>query len=104
MTLRVLAIVMLLGCSGKHTPRTHQVAIRGMQFVPAQLSVDVGDTITWTNEDVMPHTVTAAGAATAFDSKDIAAKATWSLTVSATGDYAYVCSYHPTMKGQLAVH
>ena len=104
MSARALALVFLLGCGSKHAPKTYQVEIKGMQFVPAQLTVDAGDTIVWTNSDVLPHTVTSGIPSPAsFDSKEIAAKATWSLTVSAAGDYAYNCSYHPTMHGQLTV-
>lgn len=104
MSARAFALVLLLGCGSKHAAKTHQVEIKGMQFVPAQLTVDVGDTIVWTNEDVLPHSVTSGiPSPVTFDSKEIAAKATWSLTVSAAGDYTYICSYHPTMHGQLTV-
>lgn len=104
MSARALAFVLLLGCGSKHAAKTYQVEIKGMQFVPAQLTVDVGDTIVWTNDDVLPHTVTSGIPSPAsFDSKEIAAKATWSLTVAAAGDYNYGCTYHPTMKGQLTV-
>lgn len=93
--------VALVGCS-KHEPRTHQVVITGMQFVPANLSVNVGDTIVWTNQDVLPHTATSGiPSPMAFDSKEIASRRQWSLTVSAAGDYAYSCTYHPTMRGTL---
>jgi plastocyanin len=104
--MRALALsVALLGCGEKHAARTHQIEIKGMQFVPAQLTVDVGDTVVWTNNDVLPHTVTSGiPAPMAFDSKAINAKAQWSLTVSAAGDYNYVCSFHPTMKATLTVH
>ena len=104
MSARVLALVFLLGCGSKHAAKTYQVEIKGMQYVPAQLTVDVGDTIVWTNNDVLPHTVTSGvPSPTTFDSKEIGANATWSLTVSAAGDYTYNCSYHPTMHGQLTV-
>jgi plastocyanin len=94
----------LLGCGSKHEPRTYHVAIRAMQFVPAQLTVDVGDTIVWTNEDVLPHTATSGIPAPAvFDSKQIASKHEWQLTVSAAGEYSYACTYHPTMLGKLVV-
>jgi amicyanin len=95
----------LLGCGSKHQSRTYQVEIRGMQFVPAELAVDVGDTVVWTNLDVLPHTVTSGiPAPAAFDSKEIASKQQWSLTVSAAGEYAYACTYHPPMQGKLVVH
>ncbi|NVB82566.1 MAG: hypothetical protein HOV81_29570 [Kofleriaceae bacterium] len=90
------AVLVLSGCD-KHEPHTHHVAIRDMQFVPADLSVSVGDTIVWTNEDIVPHTVTAAG----FDSTAIESKQQWRHVVAVTGDYSYVCSFHPTMHGTI---
>jgi plastocyanin len=102
MIARFALCLALAGCGSKHEPKTYQVEIRGMQFVPASLTVDVGDTVVWTNHDVLPHTVTSGiPAPTAFDSKEIAAKAQWTLTVSAAGEYNYACTYHPTMLGKL---
>ncbi len=83
-------------------PRTHHVDIRAMQFVPAELTVAVGDTVIWTNADVMPHTVTAsAQSAVTFDSGEIASKQRWTYTVTSTGELVYVCAYHPTMRAKL---
>jgi plastocyanin len=103
--MRSLAIcVALMGCGSKHQPTTYQVEIRGMQYVPAELSVAVGDTIVWTNRDVLPHTVTSGIPAPAtFDSKEIGATKQWTLTVTAAGEYSYACTYHPTMHGTLRV-
>ena len=104
MMLRAAALgLALLGCSTPE-PKTYQDEIRGMQFVPAELTVNVGDTIVWTNEDVVPHTATSGVAAPiSFDSKELASKQTWQLTVTASGEYAYACTYHPTMTGKLVV-
>lgn len=91
-----------LGCGAKHAPKTHQVEIRAMQFVPAELTVAVGDTIVWTNHDVMPHTVTSEAASTVtFDSQSIESKQVWSYTVTTAGELPYVCTFHPTMRGKL---
>ena len=93
----------LFGCA-KHEPRTYEVAIVGMQFVPAELSVSIGDTIVWTNQDVLPHTVTSGiPSPIAFDSKEIASHREWRMTASAPGEYAYTCAYHPTMRAKLVV-
>lgn len=93
------AVLVLSGCD-RHEPRTHHVAIRDMQFVPADVSVSVGDTIIWTNEDIVPHTVTSA-ARSGFDSAAIESKRQWRHVVAVTGDYSYVCSFHPTMHGTI---
>ena len=104
----VLALLVVIGavaCGNKRAPVTHHVEIRGMQFVPASLDVAVGDTVVWTNQDVLPHTVTSGiPSAATFDSKAIEAKAEWSYQVTTTGEIAYVCTYHPTMHGKLVAH
>ena len=72
-----------------------------MQFDPQTLSVRSGDRIEWVNDDPFPHTASAT--AGAFDSKAIAANASWSYVAAKQGEYAYACTYHPTMKGKLIV-
>ena len=100
----VLAIgIGLAACSAKaREPHTHQVEIRAMQYVPAYLDVAVGDTVVWTNADVVPHTVTSSVPSVAvFDSRSIGNKQQWQYTVTKAGEHAYVCTYHPTMKATL---
>jgi plastocyanin len=77
------------------------VTIEGMKFVPERLEVAAGDTVTWTNRDLVPHTVTAAGAG--IESGNLAPGASWRHTVRRHGDIAYVCRYHPAMKASLVV-
>jgi plastocyanin len=72
------------------------VAIEGMKFVPERLEVAVGDSVTWTNKDLVPHTVTAPGAH--LDSGPIAPGASWNFVVRRRGELPYLCRFHPTMK------
>jgi plastocyanin len=81
--------------------RTHTVTIESMRFQPATLTIATGDTIVWVNKDLVPHTATSK--AGAFDSKDIPADTSWRYTVRTKGDFAYICAFHPTMKGKLRV-
>lgn len=80
---------------------THTVAIDGTAFVPATLTVQRGDRITWTNRDPFPHTATAQGRA--FDSGSIAAGRTWSWVARTPGTYDYLCTLHPGMTGRVIV-
>ena len=80
---------------------THSVAIDGTSFQPSVLTVKVGDTITWTNKDPFPHTVTST--AGAFDSHEIAPGKSWKYSAAKKGEFAYVCLLHPTMKATLKV-
>ncbi len=100
-----LLCVGLAACGAKaREPQVHQVAIRAMQFEPAELTVAVGDTVVWTNTDVVPHTVTSAPASPLkFDSQAMERKQQWRYTVTVAGDLDYVCTFHPTMLGKLSV-
>jgi plastocyanin len=51
------------------------------------------------NRDPFPHTATAE----AFDSKVIAAGSSWTYPPKTPGEFPYVCTLHPTMKGTLRV-
>jgi plastocyanin len=79
---------------------THRVVIDGLKYEPEMLTVRRGDTIVWTNKDPFPHTVTAPGK---FDSHDIAANGSWKFVARTAGEYAYICTLHPNMKGTLKV-
>lgn len=86
--------------AGATKAATHTVVIDGVRFEPETLEVKAGDTVVWLNKDPFPHTVTAKGA---FDSHDIAAGKSWSYTPRKAGEYAYLCTLHPNMRGTLKV-
>jgi plastocyanin len=77
------------------------VVIENMQYAPAELHVRRGERVTWVNQDLVPHTVTARDKS--FDSQSIAAGASWSLVAAHAGRFAYACSFHPTMVATLVV-
>lgn len=71
--------------------------MRGGAFIPASLVVAVGDTITWRNDDVVPHTATGAE----WDSGELGAGAAHSHVVRAADLGRYACRYHPAMVAAL---
>jgi len=77
------------------------VAIEGTAFSPVALRVAVGDTVVWVNNDPFPHTATAVSGG--FDSKSIAPDASWRFKAMKKGEFPYVCTLHPTMKGTVTV-
>ena len=81
-------------------PATHTVVMKATSYAPPASTVKLGDVVVWRNEDPFPHTATAAGV---FDSKSIAAGASWTYKPKAAGEYVYVCTFHPNMKGTLKV-
>lgn len=80
--------------------KDHTVTIADMKYAPAAITVKKGDSVTWVNKDIFPHTVTAAGA---FDSREIKPNAKWVYRAKKAGDFSYICTLHPNMKGTLKV-
>ena len=76
--------------------------LSGLRFEPQSLTVHVGDRIQWLNDDIVPHTVTAADKS--FDSGDITAGQSWTFVARKAGTFDYACRYHPMMTGRLIVH
>jgi len=83
------------GPSAKHT-----VTIEATSYKPETMTVKKGESVTWVNKDPFPHTVTAAGK---FDSKSIAANGKWSYRATKAGEFPYICTLHPNMKGTIKV-
>lgn len=82
-------------------PKTRTVAMRGMNYLPATIAVNVGDTVIWKNEDIVPHTATARNKG--FDSGNIEPGGSWRYVANKKGTYSYYCAYHPNTKGRLIV-
>lgn len=99
--LLAVAILFVLGSIELARAATHTVAIADFAFAPATLTITAGDTVTWTNEDPVVHTATSTTGA--FDSGDLAEGESFSLTFTAPGTYAYLCTPHPGMTGQITV-
>jgi len=74
-----------------------------MKFNPEDLTINVEDTVTWTNNDGMGHTATSTDGPASFDSGNIAAGATWSFTFTEAGTYNYKCDYHSSMTASITV-
>jgi len=93
------AISLLLGAVHAYAEDT-PVTIDNFTFSPAELTVKVGTTVTWTNHDDIPHTVVSAGK---FRSKTLDTDNSFSFTFTQAGDYKYFCSLHPHMTGMIKV-
>ncbi|MEO6396857.1 MAG: CHRD domain-containing protein, partial [Tepidiformaceae bacterium] len=79
------------------------VTITNFAFTPATLTVAVGDTVTWTNASVSPHTVTSDASGTTLASGNIAPAGTYAKTFSAAGVFPYHCEIHSSMVGTVTV-
>lgn len=119
--LGVLAIVAIIAIAPQAFAATAQVTIsKGASstngtcsatscFDPNVINVNVGDTVTWTNSDSVPHTATSGKPSdnqtgTVWDSSMIKAGSTFtSPPFTTAGTYNYFCEVHPWMTAQVIV-
>jgi len=77
-------------------------------FLPASNTINVGDTVEWSNTDTAAHTVTSGspseGPSGAFDSSLIMGGKTYAYTFDKAGSYDYFCMVHPWMVGNIKVN
>jgi amicyanin len=92
-----------MGSSSGSSPKKIAVSISGYAFKPASLTINVGDTVTWTNMDSAPHTVTSSSGPDKLDSPELQKGQSWSFTFRKAGSYSYYCAVHPDMKGSVTV-
>jgi plastocyanin len=79
------------------------VSARDNVFAPSSITIQVGESVTWSNDGQNPHTVTANGGG--FDSGNLNPGQGFSYTFSQAGTFAYFCQYHRSlgMKGTVTV-
>ena len=76
-------------------------SIANFSFQPATITIPVGTTVVWTNQDSAGHTVTADDGS--FKSDRLGSGVTFSHTFATAGSFAYHCAIHPSMKGTVTV-
>ena len=97
----VLPVIPIAGRGQATGSVAHVVVIKQMHFEPQAVSVKVGDTVQWKNEDIFTHTVTANDGT--FDSGPIAPGRSWAKTFKVPATFEYHCRPHPNMTAQLSV-
>jgi plastocyanin len=79
-----------------------RVSIQNFTYQPANLQVKVGTTVTWTNQDTAPHTITFRDSS--LTSSGLLQKgAVYRYTFTQAGTFTYYCQVHPTMTAQVVV-
>jgi plastocyanin len=82
-------------------PAGASVVMDGTRFAPEELTVALGETVTWRNNDPFPHNVAARSGA--FRSEDLEPEGRWQVRPTQRGVFAYACTLHPGMNGVLRV-
>lgn len=78
---------------------TAQVTIKNFAFDPGTVTITRGDTVTWTNQDSIVHTVRSGS----DESQPLKKGQTYSKTFNDAGTFDYICGIHPGMKGKVIV-
>ncbi len=77
------------------------VSVQNFAFVPDTVTIKAGGSITWTNKDTAPHTVTELSSA--FDSGSLATNQTFNFTFNTAGTFKYHCLIHSMMKTAVVI-
>jgi plastocyanin len=78
---------------------TQEISIAGFNYSPADITIEPGTTVVWTNKDTVPHTVTAPD----FTSGTLNSGDSYSHVFANDATIEYSCSFHPQMKGKIIV-
>ena len=90
------------GWPRRPSPGGIEVKIDNFSFGPMTMTVAAGTTVTWTNNDDVPHTVVSDDKTT-FKSKALDTGEHFSYTFTKPGKYPYFCSVHPKMMAEVVV-
>ncbi|WP_227984228.1 cupredoxin domain-containing protein [Nocardia spumae] len=84
-------------------PAAVTVDVHKMKFSPENITVKVGDTVTWKFSDKVPHAVQGIGDSAMGINSPIISDGEWSHTFTVAGTYRYLCPLHPEMRGTVTV-
>ena len=96
-----IALMALLIMHGNANAADAQVKIANFTFEPPVLTLKVGTTVTWVNDDDIPHLVSEKDGKFRSSALDTGDK--FSQTFSAAGTVEYFCAVHPHMTGKIVV-
>jgi len=109
----ILLTLIIIGCTSQQATTSEDkkgvsaggdeanVRIKGLKFVPQNLNVKVGTTVTWRNEDHVPHNIESSDGT--LQSPNLEQGETWSFKFTQPGTYEYICGLHQSMKGSVKV-
>ncbi|MGX1909624.1 cupredoxin domain-containing protein [Streptomyces phaeochromogenes] len=99
----LVPLLLLWAAPGPASAATYRVAMKGYAFGPGTLTVPVGSTVTWTNQDTAPHDVKTTSGPVSIHSPMLQKGQSWSFTFTTAGSYGYYCTVHPDMTARIVV-
>ena len=98
-----LLLIMLLSLATFSYAAVHDVSIVNFAYEPQNLTIQEGDSVRWTNNDGVAHTVTSTDDPPVFDSGNMASGEIFIYHFTSAGSYDYFCEIHPYMTGNVEV-
>ncbi|MCH7872263.1 MAG: hypothetical protein IID33_11240 [Planctomycetes bacterium] len=101
--LGVFGVAMLSGCPSGGAPGANQVFMRSIRFDPPEITITVGESVTWINKDfLIPHTATSgnpgeADLGSVFRSALLGTDDSFTREFDTVGEFVYFCEVHPVM-------
>lgn len=93
---------MIGGCPSTEPPGANEVFMRSIAFDPPEITINAGESVTWTNMDILPHTATSgnpgdADLGSVFQSARLGINDSFTHTFDEPGEFIYFCEVHPVM-------
>ncbi len=94
--------VAINGCGGGGDPGPNEVFMQAIAFNPMEITIQAGESVTWTNQDIVPHTATSGNPGdenlgSIFRSARLSQGGTFTHTFDDAGEFVYFCEVHPGM-------
>ena len=94
--------VAIKGCGGGGDPGANEVFMQSIAFNPMEITIQAGESVTWTNQDIVPHTATSGNPGdddldSIFRSAVLSQGGTFTHTFEDAGEFVYFCEVHPGM-------
>lgn len=80
-----------------------QIEIKNFSFNPSSATIKIGTTVTWVNNDSVPHTITSDPDGATFKSSTLQPGEKFQFTFASAGTFLYYCSIHASMQGTVTV-
>lgn len=97
----LVSAIALLSAANATQGRGVIVAIADGQFIPAQLTIAVGTSVTWNNQDQRDHSIVADDGS--FSSGNLKPGRSFSHRFETPGSFGYRCALHPRERGVVVV-
>ncbi len=103
LTTTAFGILLVVGCPAGEAPGANEVFIRSIAFDPAEITISLGESVTWTNLDfIIPHTATSGNPGdddlgSVFRSVLLSQGETFKHTLKESGEFIYFCEVHPVI-------